>query len=56
MFFNKTQEAAHEVLEMLIEMDYEIHYYNVNMDGLSYRFGINIARKSLFWNCDFLNL
>lgn len=48
MFFNKTQEAAHEVLEMLIEMGYEIYYYNVNMDGLSYRFGINIARKSLF--------
>ena len=48
MFFNKTQEAAHEVLEMLIEMDYEIYYYNVNMDGLSYRFGTHIARKSLF--------
>ena len=48
MFFNKIQEAAHEVLEMLIEMDYEIYYYNVNMDGSSYRFGIHIARKSLF--------
>jgi hypothetical protein len=51
-YFNRTQEATHEILEILIGMDYEISYYNVDeMDrdengvDISMRFDIHIVRK-----------
>jgi hypothetical protein len=49
MRFNKTQEETHEILETLIEIGYEIAYYQVeqSVDGVAnpiFEFQIRVSK------------